>query len=51
MKMKYQITREQCGEIQTARKENRDKRIDKRLRVLELRGEGSSLKEISTATG
>lgn len=49
--MKYQFTSEQCAEIQAARKENRDKRIDKRLRVLELRGEGSSLKEISTATG
>ena len=51
MKMKYQFTREQCAEIQAARKINRDKRIDKRLRVLELRGEGNSLKEISTATG
>lgn len=51
MKMKYEFTSEQCAEIQAARKVNRDKRIDNRLRVLELRGEGSSLKEISTATG
>ena len=51
MEMKYQFTREQCAEIQAARKANRDKRLDKRLRVLEMRGEGSSLKEISTATG
>ena len=51
MKMKYQLTREQCAEIHAARKANRDKRIDKRLQVLELRCEGNSLKEISAATG
>ena len=51
MKMKYQYTREQYAEIQAARKANRDKRIDKRLRVLALRCEGSSLKDISSATG
>ena len=51
MKMKYQFTREQYAEIQAARKANRDKRIDKRLRVLALRCEGSSLKDISSATG
>lgn len=51
MNMKYQFTREQCAEIESARKANRDKRIDKRLQVLELRCEGKSLKEISSATG
>ena len=51
MKMKYQITREQCAEIQAARKANRDKKTDKRLEVLELRSEGNSLKDISSATG
>ena len=51
MKMKYQFTDEQCKEIRAARKANRDKRIDKRLRVLELRCEASSLKDISSETG
>jgi len=51
MNMKYQFTGEQCEEIRAARKANRDKRIDKRLRVLELRCEASSLKDISSETG
>lgn len=51
MKMKYQFTREQYKEIRAARKANRDKRIDKRLRVLELRCEASSLEDISSKTG
>lgn len=51
MKMKYQFTREQYVEIQVARKANRDKKTDNRLKVLELRSEGSSLKDISFATG
>ena len=51
MNMKYQFTREQYAEIQAARRANREKKTDKRLEVLELRSEGSSLKDISSATG
>ena len=51
MRMKYQISHEQYAEIKAARKKNRDKKTEKRLEVLELRGKGSSLKDISSATG
>ena len=51
MRMKYQISREQYAAIKAARKANRNKKIDRRLEVLELRSEGSSLKDISSATG
>ena len=51
MKMKYQFSQEQSAEIKAARKANRDKRVDKRLSVLELRCERNSLKDISAATG
>ena len=51
MKMKYRFTDEQYAEIKAARKANRDKRIEKRLQVLELRIEGKNLKDISAATG
>ncbi len=51
MKMKYRFTDEQYAEIKAARKANRDKRIDKRLQVLELRIEGKNLGDISAATG
>ena len=51
MNMKYQFTREQYAEIQAARRANREKKTDKRLEVLELRSEGSSLKDISSEPG
>ena len=51
MKMKYRFTDEQYAEIKAARKANRDKRIEKRLQVLELRIEGKNLGDISAATG
>jgi transposase len=51
MKMKYRFTDEQYAEIKAARKANRDKRIEKRLQVLELRIEGKKLKDISATTG
>jgi len=51
MKMKYRFTDEQYTEIKSARKANRDKRIEKRLQVLELRIEGKNLGDISAATG
>ena len=51
IEMKYQFSTEQQEEIETARKENRDKQIENRLRVLSLRCEGKSLSEISRMTG
>ncbi len=49
--MKYKINKEQKEEIKAARHRNRDKQIDKRLEVLELRSEGVSQKEIAEKTG
>ncbi len=51
MQMKYKIRAEQYAEIKAAQKENRDKQIEKRLKVLALRYEGKSLKEIAAAAG
>ena len=51
MKMRYLITKEQQNEIEKARKENKDKRIERRLRVLSLKGEGATYREIMTITG
>ena len=47
MKMKYKFSEEQYAEIKAERRANRDKQIDKRLEVLELRCEGVSQKEIA----
>lgn len=49
--MKYEFNKEQQAEIKAARQVNRDKQIDKRLEVLELRCEGVNQKEISEKTG
>ena len=52
--MKYQrytITEEQRAEIEKARKENKDKRIENRLKVLSLKADGATYKEIMFATG
>ena len=51
MKMKYVFSDEQYREIKAARKNNKDKQIDRRLRVLELRCEGKGLEEIAVLTG
>ena len=54
MKMKYQsyrITEEQRSEIEKARKENNDKRVENRLRVLTLKADGATYKEIMSVTG
>ena len=40
--MKYKFSEEQYAEIKAARQANRDKQIDKRIEVLELRCEGVS---------
>ena len=49
--MKFTFSEEQATEIKAARKKNRDKQLDKRLEVLELRCAGVSQKEISEETG
>ncbi len=51
MKMKYKFNEEKYAEIKAARKANRDKQIDKRLEVLELRCEGKSQQAIVEKTG
>ncbi len=50
MEMRYNFTEEQYIEIKEARKKNRDKQIDKRLEVLQLRCEGKGLEEIARET-
>ena len=48
---KYKITAEQKQEIEKARKKNKDKRVEAKLKVLSLRAEGLKSKAISEATG
>jgi transposase len=43
----YKITEEQLLEVKKHRKENKDKDVEKRLRAVQLRGEGFENKEIS----
>ena len=50
MATKYIITAEQKVEIEQARKVNKDKRIEAKLKVLVLRADGASAKEISEVT-
>ena len=50
MKM-YRYTDEDREIIARARKENRNKRVEKRLLALALRAEGKSAKEVSAVTG
>ena len=51
MAKKYEISAEKMEELQSARKKNRDKNIDRRLQALILYGEGQTGKDISAATG
>ncbi len=51
MKMKYIFSQEDYEQIKATRKKNRDKQIDKRLEVLELRCEGMTQERIAEATG
>lgn len=44
----YTISKEQAAEIEAARKATRDKRIDKRLHAVQLRGEGFKNTEIAS---
>ena len=51
MAKSYAIFQSQLVEIETARKKNRNKNIERRLYVLVMRAEGKSLEEISEKTG
>ena len=48
---KYTFTTEHATEIEAARRANKDKQIEARLKVLALRADGKSLSEISEITG
>ena len=47
----YRYSEADLAKIVAARKRNKDKRAEKRLYALELRAEGKSAEEVSTATG
>ena len=49
--MKYRFEEEDIQAIQAARRENRDKNVERRLRALELWAEGHTGKEIAEITG
>ncbi len=51
MTMKYEITAEQKQEIEEARRKNKDKRVEAKLKVLSLRAGGLKSKVIGEATG
>ena len=48
---KYTFTAEQAAEIEAARRANKDKKIEARLKVLALRADGKSLSDITEITG
>ena len=48
---KYTFTAEHAAEIEAARRANKDKKIEARLKVLALRADGKSLSEITEITG
>ena len=45
------FSEEEITAIEKARKENKDKRVEARLKALELRAKGATAKEVSEATG
>ena len=51
MASKYRFSSEEIAAIKEARRVNKDKRADARLKALELRAEGMKSKEVSQATG
>lgn len=51
MASRYKFNEEQIKEIEQARKENKDKRAEIRLKALELRAKGWNASEVSKATG
>ena len=51
MASRYKFSEEQIKEIEQARKDNKDKRAEARLKALELRVKGASSNEVAAATG
>ncbi len=51
MASKYVFSNEEIQGIEQARKANKDKRVEKRLKALEMRAKGASAKDVSDATG
>ena len=51
MASKYKFSEEEIHELEQARKSNKDKRAEARLKALELRAKGASAIEVSQATG
>ncbi len=51
MASRYKFSEEEICKIEQARKENKDKRAEVRLKALELRAKGASAAEVSQATG
>ena len=51
MASRYQFSEEEIKEIQQARKENKDKRVEGRLKALELRAKGQKAEEVAKASG
>ncbi len=51
MGSRYQFKEEEIRAIEEARRENKDKRAEQRLKALELRAKGKSAREVSQATG
>ena len=51
MASRYKFSEEQIKEIEQARKGNKDKRAEARLKALELRAKGADASEVSKATG
>ena len=46
MSTRYKFSPEEIAEIQEARRKNTDKRVDRRLKAIEMRALGQSLEEV-----
>ena len=51
MASRYKFSKEEIEQIVTARKINKDKRVEARLKALELRARGLQSKDVVKATG
>ena len=51
MSSRYKFTEQETAAIREARKANKDKRVENRLKALQMRAEGESAKDISKKTG
>ena len=51
MASRYKFSKEEIKAIEQARKENKDKRVEARLKALELRAKGASAEDAAAAAG